>query len=317
MLVDRLTVAENLIAGQEPVRNGLLDLRRARQAIREMADRYGLRVDPDARVQDLSVGEQQRVEILKALMRNVDILILDEPTAVLTPQEVDELFRVMQALKAQGKTLIFITHKLRETMAFSDRVTVLRNGRNAGTVRTAETSPEELAQMMVGRKVLLRVQRPETTWGRVLLEARQVRLAGRDGRRRLDDVSLQVRAGEILGIAGVEGNGQLELEEVVTGLRRPTAGEVWVAGQGLWLGGAHIPSDRLRRGLLPALPVSRNTILGRQRQAPFARRGILRFEAIRRHAQAIVDRLQVRTPSVEVAAEALSGGNQQKLVVGR
>ncbi|HEY8530642.1 MAG TPA: ABC transporter ATP-binding protein [Limnochorda sp.] len=331
MLVDRLTVTENLIAGMEPTRRGLIDFRAAREQVQAVARRYGLAVDVDARIEELSVGEQQRVEILKALLRDVQVLILDEPTAVLTPQEVEELFRVMQALKERGKAIIFITHKLRETMAFTDRVTVLRNGRNVGTVRTAETTTEELAEMMVGRKVILGARRGQAEAGRVLLEARGLRLVGRDGRERLKDVTLHVRAGEILGIAGVEGNGQLELEEVVTGLCPPAAGEVWINGQPLWpgpasepgprrfrrLGGAHIPSDRLRRGLVPPLPVSRNAILGRQREVPFSHRGLLRFQPIRRHAQAIAERLQVRVPSLDTPAAALSGGNQQKLVVGR
>src|SRR5690606_18763736 len=204
MLVDRMTVAENLVAGMEPVRRGLLDLDRARQQVQAMAARYGLQVDPDARVQDLSVGQQQRVEILKALMRRADILILDEPTAVLTPQEVDELFQVMQQLKADGKTVIFITHKLRETMAFSDRVTVLRGGRHVGTVRTADTSPEALAEMMVGRQVMLRVSRPPAKPGETLLELERVSVVDRRGQPRLRHVTLSVRSGEVLGIAGVE-----------------------------------------------------------------------------------------------------------------
>ncbi|MFO7311575.1 MAG: ABC transporter ATP-binding protein [Bacillota bacterium] len=325
MLVDRLTVAENLIAGQEPVRNGLLDLRRARQAIREMADRYGLRVDPDARVQDLSVGEQQRVEILKALMRNVDILILDEPTAVLTPQEVDELFRVMLQLKADGKTLIFITHKLRETMAFSDRVTVLRNGRHVGTWRTADTSPEQLAEMMVGRQVTLRVARPHRLPGDVLLELDRVSAIDDRGQPRLRDVTLSVRSGEILGIAGVEGNGQLELEEVIAGLRPISSGRIRINGQEprqpgprgrRALGLAHIPSDRLRRGLAAPLPVTRNGILGRHWQPPFARRGVLREPAIRSHVGQLLAEFQIRG-RLDAPASTLSGGNQQKLVVAR
>ena len=328
MLVDRLTVLENLIAGMEPTRRGLIDFAAARERVRSVAERYGLAVDVDARVEELSVGEQQRVEILKSLLREAKILILDEPTAVLTPREVDDLFHVMQSLRSQGKTLIFITHKLRETMAFSDRVTVLRAGRNAGTVPTAETSPEELAQMMVGRKVILRVERPaanqrtrpvveqevargvmqeakqgiepgadhggeenarhgteEKAYHRteqnakhatddepVLLETRGLKVTDRNGRTRLVDINLHVRAGEILGVVGVEGNGQLELEEVITGLRAPSAGSVKICGEELWtgsnpttprrfraLGGAHIPSDRLRRGIITSLPLTTAT----------------------------------------------------------
>ena len=325
MLVDRMTVAENLIAGIEPVRHGLIDLARAREQVRAIADRYGLRVDPDARVHDLSVGEQQRVEILKALMRNADVLILDEPTAVLTPQEVDELFHVMQQLKADGKTLIFITHKLRETMAFSDRVTVLRAGRNAGTVQTAATNPQELAEMMVGRHVTLRVSRPPQTPGDVLLELEGVSVTDGRGHARLRGVSLTVRSGEILGIAGVEGNGQLELEEAVAGLRPLAGGKVRIGGQEPLragpqgrrdLGLAHIPSDRLRRGLAAPLRLTRNGILGRHWRAPFALRGVLREPPIRSHVSQLLERFQIRG-RLEAPAGTLSGGNQQKLVVAR
>lgn len=363
MLIDRLTVAENLIAGIEPKKRGLIDLDQARRMVIETGDKYGLAVDPDARVEDLSVGEQQRVEILKSLMRDADILILDEPTAVLTPQEVDDLFRVMQHLKERGKATIFITHKLRETMAFSDRVTVLRNGTTIGTVRTSETGPEELAEMMVGRKVILRVERPPAKLGDVLLELEGLTLENAAGHRSLDQVDLQVRAGEILGIAGVEGNGQLELEEVITGLRRPTAGVVRVNGRVLaqengstvsttkkgsqkvgastgkqsskekveafqstvignprrfrQLGGSHIPSDRLRRGLVPTFSLARNSVLGRHRTTPFARQGLLQKDRIRRHAEQIVKTYRVRTESVGTTAASLSGGNQQKLIIGR
>lgn len=341
MLVDRLTVLENLIAGMEPARRGLIDYEAARENVRAISKKYGLSVDVDARVEDLSVGEQQRVEILKALLRSAKVLILDEPTAVLTPQEVDELFHVMQSLKSQGMTLIFITHKLRETMAFSDRVTVLRGGRNAGTVHTRDTNPEELAEMMVGRKVMLRIHRPPSEAGQVLLEARDVEVVEPTGRKRLSGINLQVRAGEILGVVGVEGNGQLELEEVLTGLRQPSSGNVVVCGEELWtgrnpsstprrfraLGGAHIPSDRLRRGMIDSLPLTRNAILGRQRESVFHHRslgefmrpfgGVLAFDSIRRHTLSIVNRLKIRAASPAAPASSLSGGNQQKLVVGR
>jgi len=325
MLVDRMTVAENLVAGMEPVRRGLLDLDRARQQVQAMAARYGLQVDPDARVQDLSVGQQQRVEILKALMRRADILILDEPTAVLTPQEVDELFQVMQQLKADGKTLIFITHKLRETMAFSDRVTVLRGGRHVGTVRTADTSPEALAEMMVGRQVMLRVSRPPAKPGETLLELERVSVVDKRGQPRLRHVTLSVRSGEVLGIAGVEGNGQLELEEAIAGLRPLAGGRIRIGGREpaqpgprgrRALGLAHIPSDRLRRGLAAPLPVARNGILGRHWQAPFARRGLLRERAIRDHVGRLLASFQIRGRP-DAPAATLSGGNQQKLVVAR
>ena len=326
MLVDRLTVTENLIAGMEPTRFGLIDFRRAREKIEAISRRYGLAVDPDARVEDLSVGQQQRVEIVKALMRDAQILILDEPTAVLTPSEVDHLFQVMQQLKTDGKTIIFITHKLRETMAFSDRVTVLRQGRNVGTLLTRQTSPEELAELMVGRKVTLMVQRPPSRVGEPVLRLEGVSLQEGPGRARLQDIHLEVREGEIVGIAGVDGNGQLELEEVVCGLRRPTAGRVLINGQKLGRGGprhfrvlrgAHIPSDRLRRGLVPSMPLTRNAILGHHWRLPYARRGILQTKAIHDHTAGIIRRFAIRTGSMHQPAGSLSGGNQQKLVVGR
>lgn len=323
MLVDDFTVAENVIAGMEPTRGGLIDMDEAHRIVTDFGQRFGLYVDPAARVEQLSVGEQQRVEILKALIRGTDFLILDEPTAVLTPQEVNELFHVMQQLKTDGKTIIFITHKLKETMAFSDRVTVLRGGRDVGTMRTADTSPEELAQLMVGRRVMLRVKPPPAKQGPPLLQLDDVTVTGA-GKHPLRSVSLRVRGGEIVGVAGVEGNGQLELEEVIAGWRVPDSGRVRIGGRDLTgagpklrrrLGLAHIPSDRLRRGLATSLSMERNAVLGRHWSPPYARLGLLRAGHIRQFTAELATRFDVRGSRGPVSE--LSGGNQQKLVVGR
>lgn len=323
MLVDDFTVAENVIAGMEPRRRGLIDMAAARRLVAEYSRRFGLHVDPGARVEDLSVGQQQRVEILKALIRGAEFLILDEPTAVLTPQEADELFRVMRQLKAEGKTIIFITHKLKETMAVADRVTVLRAGRDAGSMPASQTTPQRLAELMVGRRVLLQVPAPPAQRGPALLQLENVTVKGA-GKDLLRSVNLQVRGGEILGIAGVEGNGQLELEEVVAGWRTPDQGRVRIAGRDVAgmgprrrrrLGLAHIPSDRLRRGLAPALSVEQNVVLGRHWGQPYARLGVLRRPAVRELADAVTSRFDVRGGRGPVGG--LSGGNQQKLVVGR
>lgn len=323
MLVDDFTVAENVIVGIEPTRRGLLDMAEARRQVKDFGRRFGLHIDPDARVEQLSVGQQQRVEILKALMRGTEFLILDEPTAVLTPQEVDELFHVMRQLKADGKTIIFITHKLKETMAFSDRVTVLRNGTDVGTLRTADTSPEELAELMVGRRVMLRVTAPPVKTGPPLLELEDVTVTD-TGKKALQSVNLHVRGGEIVGIAGVEGNGQRELEEVIAGWRAPDAGRVRIGGRDVTgfgprprrrLGLAHIPSDRLRHGLSPTLSAEHNAVLGRHWGPPYARLGVLRKQAARQLTKAITTRFDVRGSRGPVAG--LSGGNQQKLIIGR
>lgn len=324
MLVDRLTVTENLIAGIEPVRPGLfpglLDHKAAVRRVRDVSERYGLRVSPGAYVGDLSVGEQQRVEILKVLMRRSDLIVFDEPTAVLSPQEVDELYRVMRRLQKDGKTIIFITHKLNETLRFSEQVTVLRDGRNAGTVPTAETSAEQLAEMMIGQRPTHRTPRGESEPGHVLLQ-----LQGVSDGTRLRSIDVSVRSGEIVGVAGVEGNGQLELEEIIAGLRPVAAGSLTIDGhvcvganpEGRRRSGlAHIPSDRLRRGLVPAFSLPRNAVLGYHTRPPYARRGVLQTGAMRRHAQRLVDTYDVRG-NVDGSAGTLSGGNQQKFVVGR
>ena len=327
MLAERLTVAENIVAGREPRRNGLLDYDRARRQIREVSERYGLEVDPDARVEEISVGQQQRVEIIKALMRGARTLILDEPTAVLTPPEVDELFVVMRALRESGTTIVFITHKLKETMEISDRVTVLRDGKTIGTVDTSGATPDSLVEMMVGRSLPAHDDQRMPPGETVLLELRDVSVSGRGGSRaRLDGVSLTVRSGEVLGIAGVDGNGQLELEEVVTGLRRPSKGRVTLIGQnvtGLGTGRirdrgvAYIPSDRLKRGMVDSFSLARNSVLGMHHCSDFSRHGVLRENALREHAQGIVAKYDVRAESIDQPMGSLSGGNQQKMLVGR
>lgn len=324
MLVPRLTVAENVVAGREIAHRGVLDMARAQREVAQLAERYHLKVSPNARVEDISVGQQQRVEILKALYRNAEILILDEPTAVLTPQETEELFRIIQRLKADNRTIVFITHKLRETMAVSDRVTVLRDGRVVDTVDTAATTPAGLARMMVGRDVILSIDRPEASVGAARLEVSNLSVTVPHGSG-LSDVSFTVRAGEIVGIAGVEGNGQLELEEVIAGLRRDYEGSISVDGATITggpdtrrdTGICHIPSDRLRRGVVPAFSVGWNAILGSQWRPPFARRGVFRRPAIMEFGRRLLSDFAVKAAGLEASAASLSGGNQQKLIIAR
>ncbi|MDY0093934.1 MAG: ABC transporter ATP-binding protein [Candidatus Vecturithrix sp.] len=326
MLVNRLTAAENIIAGQEPKKGLLLDLKRARQQVAQLSQRYGLKVNPNAKIEDISVGEQQRVEILKALYRQAEILILDEPTAVLTPQEVEELFQVLQKLKDDSKTIIFITHKLKETMAISDCITVLRDGKKVGTVRTAETNPQELARMMVGREVVLRVTKPDNQPGQVIFESQNVCAVNKKNNVRLKDITMSLRQGEIVGIAGVEGNGQLELEEVFLGLRAIERGQLLLHNQPIQSvdtagrrasGMAHIPSDRLRRGLISSLTLEKNMILGSEWYPPFARHGILSQKAITRFSQELIAAFQIRCSHSQEQVASLSGGNQQKVILAR
>uniref|UniRef100_A0A7C2BYN7 ABC transporter ATP-binding protein n=1 Tax=Thermus islandicus TaxID=540988 RepID=A0A7C2BYN7_9DEIN len=320
MLVEPFTVLENLVLGLEPGTPLRLDLKRARKKAQGLMEALGFEVPLDARVEDLPVGLQQRVEILKALYREARILILDEPTAVLTPKEAEELFRFLRAYVARGNAAIFISHKLKEVLEVSDRVTVIRDGKVVGTVRTRETSLEALARMMVGREVVLRVEKAPARPGKVVLE-----VEGLEAPPRLKGVSFQVRAGEIVGIAGVEGNGQTELVEALAGLR-PYRGAVRLLGHPLPprargvrdLGVSHIPEDRLSRGLVLDFSVKENAILGDQHRPPF--RGFLGFledGAMEAKAQALVEAFDVRPRSTALPARRFSGGNQQKIVVGR
>ncbi|MEF8852611.1 MAG: ABC transporter ATP-binding protein [Haloarculaceae archaeon] len=328
MLVDPMTVTENITLGNEPRRFGGLAVDRegARREVVALSERYGFDVDPDARVADVSVGVQQRVEILKALYRGADVLILDEPTAVLTPQEVADLFSVLEELTAQGKTIVFITHKLGEAMTAADRITVLRDGRNVGSVAAEETTREELAELMVGREVLLDVDRPSTDFGDTVLAVSDLAVTDDRGVRAVDDLSLSVRQGEIFGVAGVDGNGQRELVEAVTGLTRPDAGTVRLEGwdltdrsrrQRIEAGMSYIPEDRQEQGLVMEFDLVENGILGSQHAPPFARDGRIDWERANEHAGSVVSEYDVRPPDPRAEAESLSGGNQQKFVVGR
>ncbi len=330
MLVENFTVLENVVLGAE---SGALlrpSLARARAELKRLEEDYELEVDPDAVVEELSVGLQQRVEILKALYRECDILILDEPTGVLTPAEADHLFRILRHLKSEGKTVILITHKLREIMAVTDTVSVMRRGEMVKTLATADTSPAELAELMVGRRVLLRVDKGTARPGRTVLEVERLDLVDETGVARLKQVSLEVRAGEILGIAGVAGNGQSELLEVLAGIRAATGGTVRLDGRSLDISRttnadgrrdariAHVPEDRHRRGLVMPFAEWENSCLGYQREARFAGPALtLDRTAIRDLARASIERFDIRPPSCDLKTSNFSGGNQQKIVIAR
>ncbi len=329
MLVDTFTVLENLVLGAE---GGALlagGLAAARAELARLAREYGLTVNPDARVADLSVGEQQRVEILKVLYRGARILILDEPSAVLTPQETDQLFRILATLKERGVTIVLITHKLREIMAVTDHVYVMRQGQIVADRPTGETSPEELAELMVGRKVRMELDKTVPRVGEVLLQAEHLTLVDRRGVRLIDDVGLELRAGEIVGIAGVTGNGQTELLQVLSGIRAPTGGTLTVCGRRIDvghpcdpaemrdLGLAHVPEDRLRQGMVAAFQASETAILGYQQEPPFCRNYLLDGPAVGAHCAALMERFDVRPRAPALRSSSFSGGNQQKLVLAR
>jgi simple sugar transport system ATP-binding protein len=329
MLIDSFTVLENLVLGAE---GGLLlatSLAAARAELARLSRDYGLTVDPDARIGDLSVGEQQRVEILKVLFRGARILILDEPSAVLTPQETDQLFRILGTLKERGVTIVLITHKLREIMAATDRVFVMRQGRMVAERRTAETDPEELAELMVGRKVRFHLDKSAPRRGEVRLTAEHLGLVDERGVRLLDDIGLELRAGEIVGIAGVSGNGQTALLQVLAGIRRPSSGTLTVCGRTIDadhpgdpaemrdLGLAHVPEDRQRQGMVAAFRASETAILGYHEQPPFSRNYLLRGPAVGAHCATLMERFDVRPRVPGLRSSSFSGGNQQKLVLAR
>ncbi len=327
MLIPVFTVAENVMLGQEVVRGGgFLDRRQAETRVGEISSRFQLAVDPTAYVRDLPVGVQQRVEIIKLLYRQADILILDEPTAVLTPQESDELFKIMRSLVSQGKSIIFITHKLREVMDVADRITVIRQGRVVGTTTPKQADRAKLAQMMVGREVLLEVEKPEEKAGDPVLQVERLVVTSDRRQVAVDDVSFDVRAGEILGVAGVQGNGQTELVEAITGLRASRGGQIRLLGRDIThssprriteMGSAHVPEDRQRDGLVLSFTVADNLVLSTYYLPPFARGPELQTQAILASANERISEFDIRTPGPLTTAGSLSGGNQQKVIVAR
>ncbi|HEY6629163.1 MAG TPA: ABC transporter ATP-binding protein [Acidimicrobiia bacterium] len=326
MLADNLTVLENVVLGSEP-RSGLeIDFDFAANRIKELGDSYGLRLDPTQRVEALSVGERQRVEIIKVLYRGASILILDEPTAVLVPQEVDELFDSIRELTSEGQTVLFISHKLDEVLSIADRITVMRGGMTVGTTTPAEVDARELAEMMIGSELPSPQTRESTVQDEVLLEVSDLGLLSADGRTVLDGVTFKVRKGEIVGVAGVEGNGQGSLVDSIIGLASDATGEVTLAGESVshlparerrGAGIGLIPEDRHRQGLLLSSPLWENAALGHQYQEPYANGIWIDKKGSRKQTEEIIRRFAVKTPNVDVPATALSGGNQQKLVVGR
>ncbi len=329
-LVPPFTVAENVILGEhrEEARQFFVHPRSIERHVAALGERYGVEIDPRARVWQLSVGEQQRVEILKALYREARILILDEPTAVLTPQESDQLFETLRTMAAEGRTVVFISHKLHEVKAVADRVTVLRGGRNVATVRAADATPRELAALMVGREVELarRVERERPAGEDAALYVEGLSVRGDRGEEAVRDVALTVNAGEIVGVAGVAGNGQRELAEAITGMRSPATGAVYVGERRLRLGDpraaiaaglAHVPEDRLGTGVAPSLSIAENSVLKSYRGRGISRGPILSWRAIREHAHDLIHRYSVATPGSHLRARDLSGGNLQKLVLGR
>ena len=326
MLVDPLTVTENIILGNEPRKGLKINQKKARKEVEDISNKYGLYVDPDAKIQDISVGMQQRVEIIKTLYRGADLLIFDEPTAVLTPQEIDELFDIFRSLKEQGKTIIFITHKLKEVKEISDRITVLRGGKSIDTVDTANVSEEDVAELMVGRPVLLEVEKTKAKPGKIFLTIENLKVKNNRNIQAVNGVSLTVKKGEILGIAGVEGNGQSELIEAITGLRKIESGQVKIKDKEITKfnareikreGVAHIPEDRQKRGLIMDFDLQENMILGYHDLEPFSKNGIMNYNNIRNYTQELLEKFDVRGGGATTDAKSLSGGNQQKVIVAR
>ncbi|HOJ78003.1 MAG TPA: ABC transporter ATP-binding protein [Bacillota bacterium] len=326
-LVHNFTITENIILGQERKRGLVIDIKTAAKRIKELSEKYGLNVDPDAKIEDVSVGMQQRVEILKMLYRNAEVLIFDEPTSVLTPQEINELIKIMRNLINEGKSIILITHKLKEIKAIADRCTVIRRGKLIGTVDVKTTSEAKMAEMMVGREVSFKVDKTPAKPGEVFLKINNLSVFNNRKVLGLKNFSLEVRAGEILGVAGVEGNGQAELVEAITGLRKIETGEIFLKGKNITglsvrerirAGIAHIPEDRHKHGLILDYSVEDNLILKNYDQSPYSKNGLLNREVIHNHAEQLMAEFDVRAGQGAAAiARSLSGGNQQKAIVGR
>ena len=326
-LIDVFSVLDNIILGAEDTKLGFLQKKKARQKVSELSDRYGLRVDLDAKVEDITVGMQQRVEILKMLYRDNEILIFDEPTAVLTPQEIDELMQIMKNLTAEGKSILFISHKLNEIMAVSDRVTVLRKGKYVGTVETKDTDKQALSNMMVGRPVQLQVSKEPAQPGEVVLDVKGLRVPSKTHKKdAVQDISFQVRAGEIVCIAGIDGNGQSELIFGLTGLEKCSAGSINLCGEEISHSAirkrlkhlSHIPEDRHKHGLVLDFTLEQNMVLQRFRETRFEKAGFLKKDAIREYANVLIEQYDVRSGQGPVTiARSMSGGNQQKAIIAR
>lgn len=326
MLVDTFTVTENIILGKEPSKAGKINLKEASKEVRKLSEQYGLSVDPEAKISDISVGMQQRVEILKTLYRGAEILIFDEPTAVLTPQEIKELIGIMKKLIQEGKSIILITHKLKEIMEVCDRVTVIRKGKGIGTLNVKDTNPTELASLMVGRDVVFKTEKKDAAPKHPVLEITGLTVKDNRGVEAVRNLHLTVKAGEIVGIAGVDGNGQSELIEAITGLRKSESGKILLNAKEIQnlpprkiteAGVGHIPQDRHKHGLVLDFPIGENMVLQTYYKKPYSNRGVINFTKVYEKAKSLIEEFDVRTPSVYTPARALSGGNQQKAIIGR
>jgi simple sugar transport system ATP-binding protein len=325
-LVQPFSVTENIVLGNEPRKGISIDYKHAYKEIEQLSKRYGLNVDPYAKVSDISVGMQQRVEILKTLYRGAEILIFDEPTAVLTPQEIEELMEIMRNLVAEGKSIILITHKLKEIMKIADTVTIIRRGKHIETVAKSATNPQQLAEKMVGRQVSFLLEKKLAQPGEVILDIRDLVVKGSHGLKGLNGASFALRRGEILGIAGVDGNGQTELIEAITGLLKVDSGSIQLLGTDITnqsvrsiseSGISHIPEDRHKHGLILDFSLSENMVLSTYYRPEYNHNGFLNYKAIDQHAEALVAEFDVRTPNILVSARSLSGGNQQKAIIAR
>ena len=327
-LIDVFSVMDNIILGAEDTRMGFLQKKEARKKVQALSERYGLKVDLDAKIENITVGMQQRVEILKMLYRDNEVLIFDEPTAVLTPQEIDELMQIMKGLAAEGKSILFISHKLNEIMAVSDRVTVLRKGKYVGTVNTAETTKEELSRMMVGRPVQLVVEKQPANPGEVVLKVENLCVTSKLYKREaVKNVSFEVRRGEIVCIAGIDGNGQTELVHALTGLEKASSGKITLCGRDIThasirqrseTGMSHIPEDRHKHGLVLDYTLEQNMVLQKYHEPRFQNHGFIRFDAVREYAEELIEQYDVRSGQGPITrARSMSGGNQQKAIVAR